>query len=273
VTHPRDRVFLSVLSVFIVLSLAVSTGCALRRFAPPTGPGLPAPDGPSAWAEATRVCRAVGTYSATMFLSVRVADEGYPGITVFGGLTAAGSFLLQGRAGVGQRIFDLAGRPDRATLVLYREERHDVDHADLILEALVGIRVGPERLLAMLTGCVSTSDTVVRAERHGDLLEIDTGDGRVFLRRRDQQWQPRAGFVEGVEVDFVRIAGGWPQEINVFTEPGRSPEASLRVVLENLQINLPLNPAAFDLAVPENSVPITLEELRAGGPLRERGSG
>jgi len=208
-----------------------------------------------------------------MFLSAQVGDERFPGITVFSGLTDTGSFLLQGRAGVGQRIFDLAGQSGGATLVLYRERRYVEGPADGILEALVGIRVGPERLLALLTGCVTLSEAVVRAARHDDLLEIDTGDGRVFLRRRDGRWEPRAGVVDGVEVEFTRIVGGWPQEVNILTGPGQTPPASLRAILEEVRINVDLNPAAFDLAVPENAVPITLDELRAGGPLRERGSG
>ena len=51
------------------------------------------------------------------------------------------------------------------------------------------------------------------------------------------------------------------------------PPASLRAILEEVRINVDLNPAAFDLTVPEDAAPITLDELRAGGPLRERGSG
>lgn len=261
------------MSALVTLVCVLSAGCAAHRFTFPAGSGLPAPDGPSAWTEATQGCRAVGTYSATMFMSARVGAERFPGITVFSGLTDTGSFLLQGRAGLGQRLFDLAGGADPATLVLYREDRYTVGPAMDILEALVGIRLGPERLLAILTGCVTRSDVVIRAAWHDDVLEVDTGDARVFLRWRDGRWQPRASFVDGLEVDFTRIVGGWPQEVNLQTGPGQSPQASLRVILEDVQINVDLNPAAFDLAVPETAVFITLDELRARGPLREQGSG
>jgi hypothetical protein len=39
-----------------------------------------------------------------------------------------------------------------------------------------------------------------------------------------------------------------------------------------VEINVPLDPRVFDLEIPSDAVPMTLEELRRAGPLGDRGS-
>ena len=48
------------------------------------------------------------------------------------------------------------------------------------------------------------------------------------------------------------------------------PGASLRLVLDQVELNVPIDPKAFTVTVPSSAVPITLAELKQAGPLGER---
>jgi hypothetical protein len=236
--------------------LLTALACAGHRFAVPAGPGVPAPDGAAAWAEASRACRDARSYSA----SLRVSNgTRMPALSLLAIVTAEGRIRLEASS-----LFWLAGTATRAQLLLTDGNKLVAGRADEIVDAIVGIKLGPERLLALLTGCVSRSPALVGAERFGKLIAVTTGDGRVFVEPRDGRWQVVAGEVDGLLVDY-RFLGYWPAEWRATTEH-LTPEATLKVSVDDSTVNDPSiaqHPEAFTLKIPVNAVPMTLDELRA----------
>jgi hypothetical protein len=233
-----------------------SIACAGHRFVVPAGPGLPAPEGAAAWAEASRACRDARSYSASLRVST---VRRMPAITLLAIVTADGRIRLEASS-----LFYLAGTATRAQLLLTDGTRLVVARADEIVDALIGVKLGPERLLALLTGCVSTKPALAGAERFGKVIAVTTGDGRVFLEQRDGRWQGVAGEVDGLVVDY-RLLGYWPAEWRA-TTAHVTPEVTLKVSVDDSTINDPAidqHPDAFTLKIPANASPMTIDELRA----------
>lgn len=251
--------------------LVLAGGCAARRFTIPTSPGEPAPDAAAIWADLTSGCDAVRWYSSRIHLSGgRTGGQSLSGLSVFSGFDHTGRLRLEGNA-VGRRQFTLAGTADRATLYLPRDREVIVDSTDAILTALTDAPMTSTRLLATLTGCLSGNPTMTGATRYGDIVEIATTGGRLFVERAGNVWRPRATFTDALEVDYRQFLGGWPSELVLWTAAGVTPEARLHMRLDNVQINsFTMEDRAFTVEeVPADAVPVSLDELRA----RLRGGG
>ncbi len=163
---------------------------------------------------------------------------------------------------VGRLVFTLAGTRDRSVLVLHREREYIVDRPDRILEALLGTRLEPETLLAILTGCVTLEEDA-SASRLGDVVEIVTPGARLYLEASGTRWLPRLAFRAGVQIDFTAFDSLWPSEIRVWTEPGSEPAAALRFRIDTVQVNtFTLPEEAFAVEVPEEATLVDLEALR-----------
>jgi hypothetical protein len=244
------------------LALAAS-GCAARRLAPPAGPRVPAPDGAAIWAAAAEACRAVRVYSSTIRLGGRVAGDRIPaGLAIASGLEAGGRLRLEARM-LGRLFYTMAGAPDRAVLLLHREREYVADRPDQILERMLGARLAPGDLLAILTGCVTFDRDLVAASRFGEWLEIETAGARIYLRSAGARWQPRLAFTANVQVDFTAFDGLWPREIRVWTAPGADPAAELRLRIDSVHVNdFTLPEDAFTVDIPAGATPIALDALR-----------
>ncbi len=234
----------------------------------PAGPPVPVPEpeGADVWDAATRACRDVRTLRATLRMSARVGAQGIPTVTV--GLAIDGGRAIGLLAQVGGSSFTLAGPADRATLI-WRDGRVLIAPAADIVDALIGVKLDPARLLAILSGCVSRQPSLVRALRYGDAIEATTADGVVYLERDKTGWRPRAGEFEGLVVDYAdaRSGSAWPRGIGIRTRPGGTgPAVSIEFTVSELIPNLPLPPKLFEVDVPPNAATISLEELRANGP-------
>jgi len=237
----------------------------------PTAVRVPAPDGAAAWDEATRACRGVRVYSSTIRLSGRVAGERVPsGLTIASGFTSGGGMRLEARM-VGRRVFTLAGRPDRAVLLFHREREFIVERADRILEKLVGTPLEPVDLLAVLTGCGTSVLEPVETWRVGDLVEVVTSRARVWLESSRGGWRPRLATTAGLQVDFVRFVGLWPEEVRVWTDPGAEVDAQLRLRVDSIEVNsFTLPDQAFEVELPPGATSIDLGDLR--GTVGRKGS-
>jgi hypothetical protein len=245
----------------------LTSACAARMFVPPAGPGAPAPDAAAAWDEATKTCRDVTTFAPTMRLSGRVAGARVPGLTVLGAVTAAGGIRLQA-TGAGRTIFELAGTNARATFYWREDNKVATARAEELVDALVGLNLGADALLPILTGCVTRAQTVSRGERHGDLLAVTADTGRVFLRR-DTAWRAFYGDVQGLAVQYVWQAAPFPRELALNAQRGTPSEVQLKLRIdEGPIVNSTLGPETFTLNVPSTAVPMTLDEVR--GLLRRR---
>ena len=236
-------------------------------FVAPAGPGAPAPDAGPAWAEATKACRDVRTYSATLRLSGRSAGQGFPTLSAIVALTSRGQIFLQ-VIGAGRPFLTLAGTAERATYFLHEDNRVVTARADEIVETIVGVKVGPERLLAVLAGCAVRGFEFEKATRFGQQLAIVTAEGTVFLERRAATWQTTAATLDALTVHhYQRERSAFPTALQIDAVAG-SETSSIRVRgIEQLEVNAELQAAVFDPpAGAAAATPMTLEELKAAGP-------
>jgi len=252
-------------AAFALVLVVLAGGCAARRFSIPTGPGAPVPDAAAIWSEVTSGCDAVRWYSSNIHLSGgRSGGPSLSGISVFTGFDRTGRLRLEGNA-AGRRVFTLAGTADRATLYLPREREVIIDRTDVILEALTDVPITSTRLLATLTGCLPGTPAMTGATRYGDVVRLETTDGRLFVERAGNVWRPRATVTDAIEVDYRQFLGGWPSELVLWTAAGVTPEARLHMRLDNVQINsFTMDDRAFTVEeVPGDAIPVSLDELRA----------
>jgi hypothetical protein len=212
----------------------------------------------------------VRTYRARLALSGTVANRHIPGFAsaVLGlAVTAAGDIGLEARVS-GQPVFTMTGTADQARLLLVDDRRVVDAPADAIVDALIGVPLGPARLLAILAGCVSTSDAMDEAARYGDMLRVASGDTTVFLEDRDGAWRVRAGDAPGLRVDYQALEDGRPRRIALRSAPGADPRVSIVLGVDEAEINRPLPASIFTARIPETATPMSIEELRASGPAR-----
>lgn len=240
--------------------------CGQPRVTLPGGTGTPAPDFAPAYAQARAACDGVRTIQAELGLSGRAAGQRMRG-RVLAGL-APGALRLEGVAPFGAPVFILVADGMRGTLLLSRERRVVLDEApEDILNALVGIRMGPDDLRAMLSGCVRAAAEATGARAHGpDWLAVDlAAGGTTYLQRAGSAWRVVAGRYGGLEIDYAAFAGDRPSQVVL-----RGPDLSLALALSQVEVNgdLPRDQLVA-LKIPEGVTPLSLEQLRRAGPLGE----
>ena len=254
-----------------IAALASFAACTPPRPTLPSGNGTPFAEAPAAYEEAVRECRGARTVLAELGLSGRAGDTRLRG-RINAGIAAPASIRLEGVAPVfGRPIFILAGRDDRATLLLSRENRV-VDEAppEAIVEALTGVALTPAELLAAVAGCGLGAAAPSNGRAFGgDWVAVDAGAGVTYLRRLNARWQVGGASRDGVTVVYGEFADGFPSTIHVRT--GSVADITLRV--SQLEVNSAIDDAAFEVDVPPDAMPLTLEELRRSGPLGEREAG
>ncbi len=72
----------------------------------------------------------------------------------------------------------------------------------------------------------------------------------------------------GLFVEYGKPMNGLPRLIRLRSDP----RADLTLDLSQLDLNVPLEPAAFKVDVPADARPLTLDELRKNGPFGRTGS-
>jgi hypothetical protein len=222
----------------------------------------------------------VRTLKGELSLSGRVGSERLPRTKVFAGFERPSSMRLEGLAPFGGPIFILTARDGSATLVLPRDERI-IRNAppEAILDALAGIALGPADLLAVFTGCVLPAPRPTAGRLHaGGLASIDIESGdqgaprrtaKVYLRRNGSQWQLRAASRDRWQIEYTPSTGQFPQSVRLLsTDPGV--RVALTAALSQIETNEDLDPAAFTVEQQKNLMPMTVDELRQGGPLRSK---
>jgi hypothetical protein len=177
-----------------------------------------------------------------------------------------GALRLEGVAPFGSPVFILAAEGTRGTLLLLRDRRVlEGAPPEEILDALVGIRLGPDDLRALLSGCVRDSAQAESGRAYGpDWLVVDlAAGGAVYLRRQQGVWQAVAGRYAGLEVDYMAFVGGRPSRLAL-----RGTNLNLTLALDQIEVNgeMPRDQLVA-LTIPPGLSPLTLEELRRAGPL------
>ena len=230
----------------------------------PSGPGSPASDFAPAYTQSRAACEGVRTLQAELGLSGRAAGQRMRG-RVLAGLVP-GALRLEGVAPFGAPVFILVADGSRGTLLLARDRRvvRDAD-PDEILNALVGIRLSPDDLRAVLAGCVRAAGEATRARAFGaDWLAVDlNAGGSVYLRRVGNAWRIVAGRYGDLEVDYTSFAGNRPSRVVL-----RAKDLNLALALNQVEVNgdLPRD-RLVALTIPDGVTTLSLEELRKAGPL------
>ena len=254
----------SSLTLPILLLTIGLAACGTPRVTLPGGTGIPAPDFAPAYAEARTACDSVRTMQAELGLSGRAAGQRMRGRVLAGLVPQA--LRLEGLAPFGAPVFILVADGARGTLLLSRERRVVQDEApEEILNALVGIRLGPDDLRAMLSGCVRAAGESATARAYSaDWLAVDlAAGGTVYLRRIENAWRIVAGRYGGLEIDYPAFQGARPSQAVL-----RGPDLDLALTLSQVEVNgeLPRDQLVA-VKIPDGVAPLSLEQLRKAGPL------
>lgn len=259
-------------AVCVAAALAAAA-CGPKRLTLPTDTGTPLPDLATVHAGVSRACRGARTLTAELSLS------GHAGQTRLRGRVHAGferpvSMRLEGVAPFGPPAFVLVARAGDATLLIPREERvvRGASPED-VLGALTGVTLAPADLHAVLTGCVVPDPTPRAGRVHANgwaSIDLD-GGAMLYLTRIDGVWRPRAAARQGWDVQYSMWQGDFPRAVVLRSMSGVDVEISAAV--SELEVNVPLEASAFAVQVPAGTKPLTLEELRENGPLRDAAPG
>lgn len=248
----------------LLLSGAIGAGCATGAFVRPSGAAIPFPDGALVWERLTRECRDVASYQAQLRVSGRVNGQRVPGLTT-GLAIDAGRLAMMARAGA-RNVFHIAGRADALTLLLQLDGRVVHGSAVEVIDALVGVRIGPAQLLAALTGCLMADAEVTALARIGDMARVTTPEGIVYLRPRGSEWELVASEFDGIIVDYRRITAGWPRDLVI----RQAADVALRLEVVEFVRNPQLQPGLFDVRVPASFVEVPIASLREDGAFAPR---
>jgi hypothetical protein len=255
-----------------------SVACATAGLKLPTGPGTPAPDATVALDQALAACSGIRSFTAELALSGRTGGQKVRGRLAVG-LAAPASVYLEAPAPFGAPLFVFAAASDdEATLWLPRDRRA-LEHgrpAD-VLDAVAGVPLGPAELRTALTGCAPRRSGN-GARRFGDRWLILPGDVDLYLHRDLPAglWQLVAvthrhtGSVGAWHVEYDAFQNGLPRLVRLRSADRQ--RFDLRGELTQVEVNVPLEPATFRPRLPPGLEPVTIDELRGGGPFAGRSS-
>ncbi len=251
----------------------------------PTGPGAPVTpqDAAARLAQATTACRAVRTLTAEIAISGSAGTRRLRG-RLSAGLSAPASAYLEAVASFGPPLFIFVATGNDATLILPRDNRV-LEHGrpDAVLEATAGVPFAAGDLLPMLTGCTSI-DAPPEARGFSDLWNVvTTPEGGLYLQRAKatEPWrivanERRAANGARWRAEFSEFLDGLPRSIRVMSldaDGGLRQAFDLTLVLSQLEVNTPLDADVFNAHIPVAASAITLDELRASGPLAPPSNG
>lgn len=250
----------------LCLFSALCASCAPRRPALPSGTGAPSPEAERAYDEAVKGCRSARSVLAELGLSGRAGETKLRG-RISAGIVAPDAMRLEAVV-LGRAIFILAGRSQRATLLLIRDNRVLRDEPpEAIVEALTGVALGPADLVPVIAGCGLGAGSAANGRTFNDeWAAVDTGNATTYLRRVAGAWRVGGAVRRQLQVLYSDFSNGLPSTVHVRT--GAVADITLRV--SQLEINTSIDAKAFGVDVPADAVPITLGELRRSGPLGEK---
>jgi hypothetical protein len=223
----------------------------------------------------------VTTLQAELSLSGKAGRQSVRGRALAG--FAPGALRLEALAPFGSPAFILVADQSRGTLLLPRDHRMLQNVApEEILNALIGVPLGPDDLRAVLSGCMKANATPKSGREFGpDWMSVDLDSGgTVYLHRVTGQpaaWRVVAGRYAGLEIEYPQFAGEHPTQIVIRSELVRSVAGTTDRAAGNVALTIGLSQVDVNgdlprdqlvaLKIPAGMEPITLAELRAAGPL------
>jgi len=264
-------------TVALTAAILTSSCAAAPLMKLPAGPGLPAPDATTTLTQATAACRAIRTFTAEVGVSGKIGGKKIRRSRLLAGVASPASAYLDAPAPFGASVFIFAAVDDQATLLLPRDRRvlSGGRPAD-VLEAAAGVPLGPAALRETLTGC--TSNTSGDGSDVGETWRVIHGGDERFLSRSrpSDPWRlvavvhGKAGQPEW-RAEFRDFANDVPRTIRIASVDPKG--FDLTLALTQVEINAPLAADVFHPRVPADYAPLTLDDLRASGPMAETGSG
>ena len=240
---------------------------------PTAEPGTPYADFAAAYEQATASCRGVRTISASMGMSGKAGDTKLRG-RIDAGFEAPGRARLEGVPPFGKPVFVLVADAGKGTLVLTRDDRVLRDEPpDQIVEALVGVPLGPDDLRTIMAGCGfadgAPSSGVLLNAYSNEWVRLTFAGSQGFLMKRLGAWHVVAATRGPVTVNYANYDSGRPEIVHI---RARSPDrltADIQLQLSDVDINTTLDPRTFDITsdLPQHPIPLTLDELRRAGPM------
>jgi hypothetical protein len=268
VTRPnRPRDAATLLGVALALSLAA---CAPRRIDIPSDAGMPFPDAQRIHDSISAACRDIRTFTAEIALGGRAGDQPLRGVTLSAAFRRPDGMVLEMLAQFGT-VFVFGATGGESTLVL-REDRRVLRGAPpgKVLEALIGLDLSPAELHAILTGCVVAEPRVTSGRLHANgWASIALADGTVlYLDPSRGGWRLREARRGSLEVEYSEWRQGSVVPSVVRLLASTPVPVDLRATLSQVETNMPLEDSLFLIPVRDER-PMTLEELRDSGPLRD----
>lgn len=231
---------------------------------------MPYPDFAQPLAAATRSCREVQSITAELGLSGRVGTTKLRGRALVGAAVPDG-IRLEALAPFGPPVFVLASSGGTATLLLPRDDRVLRDaKPERIVEALTGVSIDPASLRSALTGCGIDVASPIGARSYGaQWLAIEAGNGQMlFLEEVAGAWRVRGARTAAFTLTYDELGPAQPTRLTI--RASGTVAAEIRLRLSQVEVNTQLGPEAFDVQVPPDAAPLTIEELREAGPLGEK---
>ena len=252
--------------LLLIVSVALA-GCGTRPPVLPGGAAAPFPGFAAAYQDATAACRGVRTITASMGMSGKAGSTKLRG-RIDAGFAAPDRARLEGVPPFGKPVFVLVAEGGRGTLVLTRENRVLRDAPpDQIVEALAGVRLGPDALRTVVSGCGFEGTPGEGRQYSNGWVAASVGGGDIYLRRGTAGWEVGAATRGPVTVTYADFAGGRPATIRIRALADGRATADLTLRLSDVEINTPLAPNVFQVELPDAPVPLSLDELRRAGPL------
>ena len=272
--------------------------CAARTPPRPAGTPVADPTAAAAFETATASCKGFRSIEGELALSGRAGGERVRG-RILTGLEAGGAVRLEAPAPFGAPFFILAGRDEKATLVLPREKRVMKDtEVSAVLERLTGLALGADDLRLIVSGCLVENASLsegrqwpggwqaVSLRGAGSSSSAEARSAKVedpalvrvaYLRAIDGRPVLVAADYGPWHVDYSQHMSGFPRVVRVRSAPGtggtsadRLSQVDITARIEQLEVNTQINPRAWSVEVPSDADPMTLDELRSIAPLAEK---
>ncbi|HXG87841.1 MAG TPA: hypothetical protein VNJ02_05830 [Vicinamibacterales bacterium] len=254
--------------VLAILVTLVVAACAARVPVRPAGTSVPDPTATVAFTQATAQCAGLKTLTAELRLSGRAGTEKLRG-TLHAGLAAPASLRFEAVAPFGQPFFILAGRDNRATLLLPRDDRVLTDApVQDVLQRLTGLALAANDLRMILTGCLIERAVPVDGRRWDTGWRAVTVGNAITAYMKDVDGRPTVIAADhgNWRVDYANYLNDWPRTVRI--RSAVDGEVDMTAAIEQLEINSDIDDQAFTLTVPSTAAPMTLDHLRSVAPLR-----
>jgi hypothetical protein len=257
--------------IVICIGMASLVAASCRRpphLTLPSGAGSPFPEFAAAYGQATEPCHNLSSLTAVLSMSGHAGRQNLRG-RVDAGFARPERIALEGVAPFGKPFFVLTASDGASTLVLPRDGRYLRGAAPAeIIEALTGIRIAPDELMVALGGCAFYVGSVSDGRTFGNgWATVDAGAATVWLRMIDGKWREVAAARGPLTIYYEDFAADRAQRLRLVMNTSDGADADIALRVSELEVNKPLDPAVFKLAIPEGARPLTLEELRRAGPL------